>query len=140
MIKVVGFWELSWNSPIKEKELWKFPLSEYEVDEHIMIPISGIPTGKYFREMQHLEQSFEENPDATFVFVDENTETTLTDFVHPENAVYVFGRTSLSPLIFKRDQDLTLKIESPKNSGGFWAHQVACVILHDRYMKLIKND
>ena len=42
MIKVAGHWELSWNAPIKEVELWNFPLRDFNVSEWYMWPVSGI--------------------------------------------------------------------------------------------------
>ena len=42
MIKVVGCWELGWNTPILEYDLYHFITKEYQIDELIMTPVSGI--------------------------------------------------------------------------------------------------
>lgn len=42
IVKVAGIWELGWNTPIKEIELWEYPLRDFGVDAFYMTPITGI--------------------------------------------------------------------------------------------------
>lgn len=71
----------------------------------------------------------------THIYVDENADTELTDFSHPENAVYIFGRTSYDVIVHKKEDDLGVKIPTVTNNGGFWAHQAAAIMLYDRFLK-----
>src|SRR3989304_5735220 len=52
-VKVAGLWERGWNTPIKEVELWEFPLRDFAVNEHIMVPVSGIENS-YVTEVPNL--------------------------------------------------------------------------------------
>jgi len=134
MVKVISFWEQGWNTPIKEYDLWHFPGREFGVDELIMIPISGIHAEK-IKEYQTFEDIVRD--DSVYIFVDEGGEEELEDFIHPENATYIFGKTSLSPMItYKQDGDKSVKIKSPINQGLFWGHQAMCIVLYDRLKKL----
>lgn len=136
IVKVVGHWELGWNTPIKEIDLWEMVVRDFAADEHIMLPISGIHH-RSVTEKKNLETVIKENPDLTVVFCDEAGETNLKDFVHPENVLYVFGKTNYSPFLgMKRPQDLSLKVETNRPTGGLlWGHQAAAIILYDRFMK-----
>jgi hypothetical protein len=46
MVVVAGMWELGWNTPIKEIDLWRYPLKDFGVDRFYMTPISGIESKK----------------------------------------------------------------------------------------------
>lgn len=138
-VKIAGHWELGWNTPIKEIELWGFPLRDFGVNpmtDFFMCPVTGIQ-GKV-QERKTLDEILEENSDSTAIFCDERAQTTLSDFAHPENALYIFGRSNYSPfLALKREQDLSLKVETVREKGGLlWGHQAMSIILYDRMMKL----
>ena len=133
-VKVVGHWERAWRSPLEEFNSWIHPLREFGVDEFYMCPVSGIDRPRV-KERQEVLNVFEENPDLVRVFVDEDADVELQDFVHPENALYVFGKTQFSPLIYKREEDLSVKIPTIANNGGFWADQTLCMLFYDRYIK-----
>lgn len=135
IIKTVGFWELGWNTPIKEVDLWEYPLRELGISQMYMSPISGIDN-KYVKEMASLQEIFDENINLVRVYVDEHATVNLSDFIHPENALYVFGKNSFSPFIsYGRPQDLSIKIPTVLNQGMFWSHQAASIILYDRFIK-----
>ena len=142
-VKVAGAWETGWLSPREEFELWKHPLREYGVDEICMSPVSGIKAGinqTLLVEKQQIETFITDARAAgmALVFVDEAAETLLADFVHPENVLYVLGKTSLSPYVAFYDAnlgDLAVKIPTVQNTGGLWAHQAATMVLHDRFLK-----
>ena len=136
-VTIVGTWEISWNTPIKEVEQWQYPLMDYGVDKFYMAPVSGIRNSAVteVHDMgELLNQLRAEN--KTIVFVDENGTETLEEFIHPENAVYVFGKASLSPLIaYNQPGDISLKIMTPNNLATLWPHQAAVLILDDRWKK-----
>ena len=134
IVKVAGFWDLGWNTPIKEIELWEFPLRDFGVDEHYMLPISGIQ--HKVSERKSLDEILKDNPELTVVFCDEKGETNLSDFSHPDNVLYIFGKANYSPFLQqKRDQDLSINIETKNNEGMLWGHQAAAIILYDRMIK-----
>lgn len=140
MVRVAGLWELGWNTPIKEVDLWEFPLRDFEVDKFYMSPVSGID-----HSMVEERHSFEDllkearAEGTTLVFVDEMATTPLKDFSHPENVLYVFGKSGLNPLkAYGQKEDLSVVIETKINGGILWPHQAAAIVLYDRMMKLYK--
>jgi hypothetical protein len=137
MIIVAGLWELGWNTPIKEIELWEYPLRDYGVDGFIMSPVSGI-RNDFVTEVPDLAAKLDDlrATGHQIVFVDERGEEELTDFEHPENAVYVFGIASLSTMAaYKKDGDRTLVIKTKNKLATLWPHQCAVLVLHDRMNK-----
>jgi hypothetical protein len=142
-VKVAGAWETGWVSPKEEYELWQHPLREYGVGEICMSPVSGIMAGTSQTLLVEKQQTETFIVDARaagmiIVFIDEAAETELPDFVHPENVLYVLGKTSMSPyvLFYKPELgDLAVKIPTAQNTGGLWAHQAATMVLHDRFLK-----
>jgi hypothetical protein len=137
MIKVAGVWELGWNTPIKEIELWEYPLRDFGVDELHMSPVSGI-SSLFVHEHSNLGPWIDQERvnGNTIVFVDENGVTDLDDFEHPENAVYVLGKASLSAMVaYGLEQDLSVKIKTKMNAGLLWPHQAITIVLNDRFKK-----
>ena len=138
-IIIAGHWDLGWNTPIMEIDLWKFPLQDFGVSELYMCPISGIQ-GKV-KERKNIEEVFEENSDHTVIFCDERANTSLINFQHPEKALYVFGKANFSPFLsLKREQDLSIKIDTKENKGLLWGHQAVSIILYDRLLKSGNNN
>lgn len=138
MIKVAGVWDFGWNTPIKEMELWEYPLKDYNVDQFIMSPISGI-SNNYVIEVADLGSYIAEQraQGYTIVFLDEKATTTLDNFIHPvDNVLYVFGKAMFSPMTaYGQSGDSTLKIITPNNMGNLWPHQAAVLVLNDRFVK-----
>lgn len=135
-IKIAGMWDLAWNTPIKEIDLWRYPLKDFDVDVFYMAPITGI-SNSYVKERASLEEILEENKDHKVIFCDERAKTLLKGFKHPKRALYVFGKANFSPFLsLKRRGDLELRIETPHPRGGLlWGHQAASIILYDRLIK-----
>jgi hypothetical protein len=133
-VHLAGMWEIGWNTPIKEMDLWEMVVRDFEVDKFYMAPVSGI-SNPYVTERAFMENILEENDDLTFVFVDEKAKTELRDFLHPENVLYVFGRVGDGALYLKRDQDLFVRITTPANLALLWPHQIATLLLYDRMLK-----
>lgn len=137
MIKVAGIWEQGWNTPFLECDLWEYPLRDFSVDQHYMVPVTGIQ--KPVTERHSIQDILDENPDLTVVWIDEYGETLLSDFIHPQNALYIVGRTSTRPIVqFSKPGDLSVRIETKpdgSNQGMLWSHQAATVVLYDRLLK-----
>lgn len=138
IVKVAGIWELGWNTPMQEHDLWEYPLQDFGVDQFYMTPVSGI-ANKKVTEVHELTDAIKANPDLQVVFVDDKADTPLSTFKHPDNVLYILGRTTVSPFIsYKRPGDLGVKIETKfdRSSGGLlWAHQAISIILYDRLIK-----
>ena len=135
MVKIAGLWDFSWNVPIHEADQWEVLKREFDVDQLYMCHITGIEN-KYITERKDLTEVFDENKHLKVIFVAENGEESLHDFVHPENALYVFGRTNLSPFNnMKRDGDLSLRIDTPTDQGLLLSPIVAGIVLYDRFKK-----
>jgi len=134
MIKIVGLWELAWSTPIMEYDLYESIMIDYGVDEWIMSPISGIDRPRV-KEIPDIME-FIKHEDQALVFVDEKGETDLADLVHPKNATYILGKTTLSPWIANKRQGTSVRIPTPVQVGGFWGHQAIGIVLYDRLMKL----
>jgi len=131
-------WESGWNYPLLEHDLFHFPLTEFGVDEIIMTPISGI-TGK-ISEVKSIEDAMILHSNLTPVFVDENGETNLQDFVHPKNVLYILGKASTSPKMVYGKGYKSVKIETPLKSGMLWSHQAMSIVLYDRFIKNGSNN
>lgn len=135
MIKMLGSWEFGWNTPIKEADLWEYPMREFGVDEVWMAPISGIKNS-YIKEVEDINQFIDEcRKTLQIVFVDERGDTELNNFEHPDNVLYVFGKNCMSCLPLKQSGDLSVKIETNLKSGMLWSHQAASIIMYDRNKK-----
>jgi hypothetical protein len=140
MVKVAGIWEQGWNTPWLEFDLWEYPLHDFGVDEFYMTPISGIAKGfSFLKEKTDIQEVLNENPDLTVVWIDERGTTKLKDFVHPENALYITGKTTSRPMVtFGQPNHLSVQIETkPDGStqGGLWSHQAITLVLYDRIKK-----
>lgn len=133
-VKCVGVWEQGWNTPIKEYDLWHYPMREYQVDEFIMTPVSGIAT-QDISETAHIQDVIDANPTLTIVYVDEKGVQALPDFVHPADCLYIFGKAAFSPFTQAGSPENSVRVVTPRGGGLMWAHQAACLVLQDRFDK-----
>lgn len=138
MIKFAGVWDIGWNTPIKEIDMWKFQLMDYGYDNLIMTPVSGI-SNDFVTEYSSLEPVLSEYRALNYqiIFVDEQGENNLEDFTHPvDNAIYIFGKAGFSPYIsYNQPGDMSLKIVTKNNQGLLWPHQALTLICADRLSK-----
>lgn len=135
VVKVAGFWEHSWTVPYSEWNLWDFPLREFNVDEFIMSPVTGI--NKKVTEYASIEEILIINSTLTPVYVDENADTWMEGFIHPKNALYILGRAGYAPYnaVASDPNTISVKVRTPTNLGMSWGHQIICIILYDRMIK-----
>ena len=134
MIKVAAHWEIGWNTPMQEESLWHYPLRDFGVEDVYMIPVSGIKA-KFIHERHELKDVLAEFPELQVVYVSEIGETMLSDFVHPENVLYVVGRTGYEPIHTKKEGDLSVRVETKLKKSILWGHQAMSIVLYDRLMK-----
>lgn len=137
LVKIVGLWELGYNTPLIELDQWQYPLRDFSVDEFYMTPVTGIRSD-YVKEIHDMAEFLDQqrNMGLQIVFVDEKGTTELQQFEHPQNVVYVFGKASISPMqAYYKEGDQSLLIRTKFNGGLLWPHQCAVTILYDRMNK-----
>lgn len=131
MIEVAGLWELGWSAPMTEAIQWEYAMREFGIERLNMTPISGVYK-RWIHEYNHTEAILADRSHLTPVFVDENAETELSDFKHPENALYLFGKGTYSPFSSKASEHLSVKINSTQ-PGLMWPHQALAVVMYHRF-------
>lgn len=134
MIRVIGTWDIGWNSPIMEHRQWEYIMREFDVDEFIMSPKTGVESPRV-TEVSQITEHLKEVTDSTIVYVDEDGLIELPDFEHPKDVTYVFGKSGLSPWRAMGQPVPSVKIPTVNNIGGFWPHQALAIILYDRFLK-----
>lgn len=139
MIKVAGLWELGWNTPIMEYELWAYLLQDFGIDEWIMSPVSGIDKPN-ITEVVDIRATINQNPDITPVYLEENGKTPLSEFKHPKDVMYILGKASFSPWLSNNKKGISVRIEMPVARGGLWPHQAIGIVLYDRMLKNGSNN
>jgi hypothetical protein len=136
MIEVAGVWEQGWNYALMEAAEWEMMLREFGVDTLNMTPVSGIaaPWGSkpWLTEYDSIDDVIAAKSNLTPVFVDESATTELQDLVHPDDALYIFGRAGFAPTI--PDGAVSVKIATPC-PGCLWAHEACAIVLYDRHRK-----
>lgn len=146
MTTVVGGWELSWNTPIKEAELWNLPLRDFGVVDWRMWPVSGIRQNEQAVELTEyvdLVACLDGLGDRPWVFIEPAMElygiepAELVRFEHPDDPVYVFGSAHYNPIVagLNRDGDSVVRVPTVENAGVLWPHQVLVAVLYDRLVK-----
>lgn len=138
-VKMAGLWEFGYACPLQEQGYWTYPLKDFGLTELCMCPVSGIlPDNQVpLTEYNDLSEVIAANPDLTRVFVDENGETPICDFVHPQNALYIFGKAGQASMAtYKQDGDLSVSIPTCQNLGLLWPHQAAVLLMYHRFKTL----
>lgn len=149
IVKVAGVWDI-WEEAEREYHVhWRFMTKHFGVDTLYITPITGTAdkikgnldyTESKFIELPTLEDVIKANPELTPVIVDENGATGLSEFTHPDNALYIFGRVGYSPLESLKGERLSVRIPSwskqPNASRGLLhPHQAASIVLYDKMTK-----
>lgn len=150
-VAVAGRWELSWNTPIKEAELWNLVLRDFAIKDWYMWPISGIKHNEqqsvHLHERDSFEQILNENKNTTHVYFEPYNPTSphnyidLREFKHPKNALYIFGSVGYNPIPgHKREgKDISVVIPTIENKGVPWPHQCLAICLYDKLVKELKG-
>lgn len=134
-VRIAGCWENGWITPIKEMDLWEMILRDFQVEDFSMMPVSGI-AGAIVKEYHNIEEILAANTDVVPVYIDEKGTSDLVDFVHPENALYIFGKVSFAPYnVYANENSQSVRITTKANDGLLWPHQAATIVLYDRMIK-----
>jgi hypothetical protein len=149
-IRTIGHWELGWNTPIKEAELWNLLLRDFGVSDWYMWPVSGIRHNEKrsvnlheFHDLKSiLDFIIQDTPETEHVYFEPYNPVqhpeqgiSLENFEHPKDVVYIFGSAHFNPTMYKRPQDHLVQIPTIHNKGVLWPHQCLAVCLYDRLIK-----
>jgi hypothetical protein len=134
MIRIAGIWDYSWNFPAHEISQWEVLVREFNAERLYMTPITGI-VNNVLDEKKSIQDVVNDCKGFTPVFVAENGTNDLVSYEHPENALYIFGRTNYSPFNDMIDQGESIKVITPTNQGLLLSPIIAGIILQDRYNK-----
>jgi hypothetical protein len=145
-IRVAGHWEIGWNTPIKEAELWNFPLRDFGIKTWYMWPVTGIRHNEKqwvnLIEKHKFEDILEINQDVPHIYLEpynpcfKDVGIDLRELSHPEDVLYIFGSNHFNPVVgHKRAEDIMVTLPTIRNNGVLWPHQVLVALLYDRMIK-----
>lgn len=103
-------------------------MRSFGIDTLHMTPVSGF---KHKMLKEHASWESILDTDLTPVFVDENADVELSDFSHPENALYVFGKANYAPLSTHGVGHLAVRVDCYQ-TGMLWPHQALAVVMYNR--------
>lgn len=147
-VKIAAYWDVWFQHRENEYDIcWRFMVKHFGVNEIIMLPNMNATekivldyTEVPLVEMNNIHEVLAVNPDLTPIMVDERGTTSLQEFQHPENVLYIFGRTGYNPMDqFSPWTGQSVVIPSiPQYMGDALLHpnQAAAIILYDRMNKL----
>ena len=136
-VHILGLWELGYNTPLLELDVWQYPLREFNVNQFYMSPCTGVQSDRLIEVNNPLDVINKFRRDnIPVVFIDERGSIELQNFVHPENVLYVFGKVSQSAwAAYGTNTDQSVFIKTLANTGMMWPHQCAVTLLYDRMNK-----
>ena len=127
MITVVGMWERGYSEEqmFIEDTVWRQTVSAFAVDRFIMIPCPEYDT------MQDALAST--TGDRVFMCYDSEGAEPLWSFIHPEDAVYIFGRPGDNLVQYMNKGNYKVHIDTPNKVDMLGCSCVAAV-LYDRFL------
>lgn len=137
MVTVLGMWEHDWMEAERtERRLWKQTIQAFGVDAWAMCDVRG---GPFTSPLQHDDLASmlaAYTGPKTFLITPGSFEggTPLCDYVHPENAIYVFGNSQESLVNAVTEADAVVSICTPVEAAMFGPAALAAV-LYDRMVK-----
>lgn len=144
VVKIAGCWDenILPSPAIEYNSRWKFLVRGFELEGIYMSPITGFMeehrTSSNIRdhvvELETIMDAVSINPELVPVLVDECSPNKLQKFKHPEDAIYLFGRTGYS--IFGTWKGESVCVEYPGQLSSYLQpDQAAAIVLYDRMMK-----
>jgi len=129
VITFVGHWEKDWLAPKVELFMWRQLKAAYHVERLVMVPrLLGKRTS--VDEFETMDEALADCA-GSFVLLEPTGDTTLAEFSHPEDAVYIFGKAGTNNLKFSGVAD-TVRIVTP-SSVDMFAINAAAIVLAHRY-------
>jgi len=147
-VKVAGHWEIGYMAPIMESYYWNLVCRDFNVDQWLMTPVSGIRNNEQKRielcEFKDYTEMLDSCGNLPRVFIEPRTShqnpitTWLHEFEHPEDCVYVFGSAHYNPtLMHHREGDEIVSIKTLQDKGVLWSDQCLALVLYDRMIKCL---
>ena len=144
IVKIAGCWDTHMlpSPAVEYNSRWKFLVRGFNLDGIYMAPITGFVeehrTSTDLRdhviEVQDVMKAVEANPNLVPVLVDECSPNNLQAFEHPQDVIYIFGRTGMS--FFGGWKGKSVSIESPdKLTSYLQPDQAAALVLYNRMVK-----
>lgn len=139
-IAVAGNWDIGWNVPIKEVESWNLMMRDFSVQDWSMFPVTGIRHSEWtevnLQEYHSMEDILAAKKEYTHVYVEPRGDEELETFVHPENALYIFGSSNYRPSFGnRRADDKSVYIRTVQNKALLWPYHALAIVLYDRLKK-----
>jgi len=147
MVKVAGYWDIWYQSKENEYDIsWRFMLRHFKIDEMYLMPHYNISnnmplqldhTEVKLTELDNIEDVIKLNGDLTPVMIDERGRTPLQEFIHPDNVLYIFGRTGFSPWTENWVGESVFVESHASQLGNALLHpnQACSIVLYDRMVK-----
>lgn len=144
VVKIAGCWDtrLLPTPSVEYNSRWKFLVRGFELDGIYMTPITGFVEGHrtsedlrdHVIELESVMEAVSINPELVPVLVDECSPNRLQTFEHPEDAIYLFGRTGHS--VFGTWTGESVRVEYPGQLSSYLQpDQAAAIVLYDRMAK-----
>lgn len=120
MITVIGIWEPGYSAEQSyfEDTVWKQTLSAFGVDRFVMVSNENneqlsLTNPEQYDTMEDALASC--TGERVFMTFSADDATEIRDFVHPTDAVYVFGCPSDNLLSYIKPEDHRVHIDTPNN-------------------------
>jgi len=147
MYGLLFIWDSGWFHPQTELNLWHDLAMSFSADLLVMVP--DLKVYDYqdiaFEKFEDVESALAEHSDLTAVFLEPKdiiesnnlTGTSLVDFQHPQDALYLFGNSGRSNIgLYDASQGHQLVYVPTPISRQFWSVQVAAIVSFDRAKKM----
>lgn len=128
MITLIGAWESGWLDNKIELFMWKQLCAAFNVDRLVMVGISD-NTRITIDQYETVEEAIKSSG-GDVILIEPKGEIMLGDFIHPQNATYVFGNAMNHNL---KQDGITVRIDTPTNTDMF-AVNAASIVLADRLL------
>lgn len=137
-VTVLGLWEQEWMDYERtERRIWKQTIQAFNVDRWIMVAgqEGEFTSPDQYQSIDDAIASLDQSLKWTLLVPPSTSQSIpLEHYVHPENAVYIFGDTHNHMMGYMRESDDMVSIYTPTEAAMF-AHAVLPAVLHDRLVK-----
>jgi hypothetical protein len=139
MVRIAGCWDVWQNANEEFLVHWRFMIQHFGVTQIHMTPIKSDLVEEFLFQSESMDDIISLNEGYTPIIVDENGSTPLSEFVHPERALYIFGRVGWSPKdVYPEIPSIRIPswaIDPNLSLGMLHSHQAASIVLYDRMTK-----
>ena len=138
MVTVLGMWE-RWLEPERfERRVWKNTIEAYGVGQWAMCDIHGGPLASPVQYADLVTMLAAYPGHKTFLVPPHSLEggiVTLSEYTHPADAIYVFGRGGENLVNHVTPDDDVVSIHMPLEGAELYAAVALAAVLYDRAVK-----